>query len=118
MASARARGARRVSPPKAGGSCVSWRARWTGLSSRTGLPPSCPAAPRRSPATPAEEGVMRVGLVGAALAAAVHLGSVAHAGTTLLNVSYDPTRELYADVNKAFARHWKEQSGESVTIRA
>jgi sulfate transport system substrate-binding protein len=33
-------------------------------------------------------------------------------------VSYDPTRELYADFNKAFARHWKEQTGQSVTIRA
>lgn len=36
---------------------------------------------------------------------------------TLLNVSYDPTRELYEDVNKAFASHWKEQTGESVEIR-
>ncbi len=27
---------------------------------------------------------------------------------TLLNVSYDPTRELYEDINAAFAAHWKE----------
>jgi sulfate/thiosulfate transport system substrate-binding protein len=40
----------------------------------------------------------------------------AHADTTLLNVSYDPTRELYADFNKAFASHWKAETGESVTI--
>lgn len=33
---------------------------------------------------------------------------------TLLNVSYDPTRELYRDYNAAFARHWQEQTGETV----
>src|SRR5882724_2242524 len=42
----------------------------------------------------------------------------AAAQTTLLNVSYDPTRELYADINKAFAAAWKQQTGETVTIRA
>jgi sulfate transport system substrate-binding protein len=35
----------------------------------------------------------------------------------LLNVSYDPTRELYADFNKAFAAHWKAKTGEAVTVR-
>jgi sulfate transport system substrate-binding protein len=40
----------------------------------------------------------------------------ASADTTLLNVSYDPTRELYREFNAAFARHWQEQAGESVTI--
>jgi sulfate transport system substrate-binding protein len=35
---------------------------------------------------------------------------------TLLNVSYDPTRELYQDFNKAFAEHWKQKTGETVTI--
>jgi sulfate transport system substrate-binding protein len=40
----------------------------------------------------------------------------ASADTTLLNVSYDPTRELYREFNAAFAKHWQEQSGESVTI--
>jgi sulfate/thiosulfate-binding protein len=39
------------------------------------------------------------------------------AQTTLLNVSYDPTRELYQDFNAAFARHWKATTGETVTIR-
>ena len=38
--------------------------------------------------------------------------------TQLLNVSYDPTRELYRDVNAAFARSWKDQTGETITIRA
>jgi sulfate transport system substrate-binding protein len=36
---------------------------------------------------------------------------------TLLNVSYDPTRELYVDFNKRFAEYWKEKSGQDVTIR-
>jgi len=36
---------------------------------------------------------------------------------TLLNVSYDPTREFYQDYNKAFAQHWKTQSGQTVTIK-
>ncbi len=35
---------------------------------------------------------------------------------TLLNVSYDPTRELYQDFNQAFARHWQAQTGQAVTI--
>ncbi len=35
----------------------------------------------------------------------------------LLNVSYDPTRELYQDVNAAFARYWKAKSGDSVNIQ-
>lgn len=35
----------------------------------------------------------------------------------LLNVSYDPTRELYADFNGAFAAHWKAQTGDDVTIK-
>lgn len=33
---------------------------------------------------------------------------------TLLNVSYDPTRELYRDYNNAFARYWREQTGETL----
>ncbi|PPB83864.1 sulfate transport system substrate-binding protein [Mycetohabitans endofungorum] len=39
------------------------------------------------------------------------------AGSTLLNVSYDPTRELYQDVNQAFAKEWKAKTGESVSFR-
>jgi sulfate transport system substrate-binding protein len=34
----------------------------------------------------------------------------------LLNVSYDPTRELYADFNAAFAKHWKETTGDTLTV--
>ncbi|HUL02375.1 MAG TPA: sulfate ABC transporter substrate-binding protein [Gemmatimonadales bacterium] len=36
---------------------------------------------------------------------------------TLLNVSYDPTRELYQDVNAAFARYWKTKTGQDVVVR-
>ncbi|TDP72611.1 sulfate ABC transporter substrate-binding protein [Roseateles toxinivorans] len=42
---------------------------------------------------------------------------LALAQTTLLNVSYDPTRELYQDFNAAFAKHWKAKTGETVTIK-
>ena len=35
----------------------------------------------------------------------------------LLNVSYDPTRELYEQYNKAFSAHWKQQTGDNVVIR-
>lgn len=40
-----------------------------------------------------------------------------HAGQVLLNVSYDPTRELYKDYNAAFAKYWKAEAGEDITIR-
>src|SRR4051812_31284624 len=36
---------------------------------------------------------------------------------TLLNVSYDPTRELYADYNTAFSKYWKAKTGDTVTIK-
>lgn len=36
---------------------------------------------------------------------------------TLLNVSYDPTRELYQEYNTAFAKYWKEKTGQDVTIQ-
>ena len=55
-----------------------------------------------------------------AVAAGVALivgGGVAHADVSLLNVSYDPTRELYAQYNAEFAKHWKETTGETVTIQ-
>ena len=39
------------------------------------------------------------------------------ADITLLNVSYDPTRELYQDFNAAFARQWKAKTGDNVTVK-
>src|SRR5882672_6675035 len=35
----------------------------------------------------------------------------------LLNVSYDPTRELFVDYNKAFAAYWKGKTGDVVTVK-
>ena len=35
----------------------------------------------------------------------------------LLNVSYDPTRELYTEYNAAFAKHWKEKTGDNITVQ-
>jgi sulfate/thiosulfate-binding protein len=43
--------------------------------------------------------------------------SAVQAQTTLLNVSYDPTRELYQDFNAAFAQYWKARTGEVLTIK-
>ncbi|ODR98125.1 sulfate transporter subunit [Methyloceanibacter methanicus] len=54
-----------------------------------------------------------------ATAAALSLTAAATpslADTTLLNVSYDPTRELYKEVNAQFAKEWKEKTGETVII--
>src|SRR5262245_20432379 len=39
------------------------------------------------------------------------------AQTTLLNVSYDPTRELYQEFNAVFVKHWKAKTGEDVAIK-
>src|SRR5436190_7263231 len=41
----------------------------------------------------------------------------AAADTTILNVSYDPTRELYKAIDTAFAQDWKAKTGEDVTIQ-
>lgn len=41
----------------------------------------------------------------------------AAAKVQILNVSYDPTRELYKDFNAAFAKHWKAQTGDTLTVR-
>jgi len=51
---------------------------------------------------------------------ALTLGSLIPAAAqnvTLLNVSYDPTRELYQDFNAAFARYWKGKTGQNVTVQ-
>jgi sulfate transport system substrate-binding protein len=59
--------------------------------------------------------VSALALIGAVLASGN--GQAAASEVTLLNVSYDPTRELYDDYNKAFARHWEAKSGKKITIR-
>ena len=53
-----------------------------------------------------------------ALAFALAAGSVAARDVTLLNVSYDPTRELYQEVNAAFALAWKTKTGDNVSVKA
>ncbi len=58
-----------------------------------------------------------LGLLVASLAA-IAPSAVHAADIELLNVSYDPTREFYADVNERFAAHWKQRTGETVKIRA
>ena len=42
---------------------------------------------------------------------------IAQQRVELLNVSYDPTRELYVEYNQAFARHWKAKTGQDVAIK-
>jgi sulfate/thiosulfate transport system substrate-binding protein len=52
----------------------------------------------------------------AALASALIAGPVA-AAETLLNVSYDPTRELYSEFNAAFNKHWQAQGNDAISIQ-
>jgi sulfate transport system substrate-binding protein len=58
---------------------------------------------------------MKKSILVSALVSALFLGN-AHADVELLNVSYDPTRELYKAYNPVFAKHWKETKNETVTI--
>src|SRR5699024_10560482 len=53
-----------------------------------------------------------------ALAGGILLAPLAQAAApiTLLNVSYDPTRELFVDYNAAFAKYWKAKTGQDVKI--
>ena len=48
---------------------------------------------------------------------AVALAATASAQLSLLNVSYDPTREFYQDFNAAFVKYWKAKTGQDVSIR-
>ena len=52
-----------------------------------------------------------------AVLAAAAVPAAAGAPTQLLNVSYDPTRELYQDINAAFAKSWAAQAKQQVTIK-
>ena len=55
-------------------------------------------------------------LIAGILAASVVAGNALAADVTLLNVSYDPTRELYVDYNAAFAKYWEAKAGDNVTV--
>ncbi|MDP3832822.1 MAG: sulfate ABC transporter substrate-binding protein [Hydrogenophaga sp.] len=56
-------------------------------------------------------------LAATALGASAFSAIAQPAPVTLLNVSYDPTRELYVEVNAAFIKHWKARTGQDVTIK-
>ena len=51
------------------------------------------------------------------LVASIFISNSTFADKTLLNVSYDPTRELYSEFNAAFAEHWQAKNNEKVTIQ-
>ena len=55
-------------------------------------------------------------LVAFGLAVAASVGLSAQSKVTLLNVSYDPTRELYQEINAAFAKAWQAKTGQAITI--
>src|SRR5713226_5746340 len=58
---------------------------------------------------------VRQSLFALALGALATLASAAD--QTLLNVSYDPTRELYQDFNAAFVKYWRQKSGNTVEVQ-
>ena len=60
--------------------------------------------------------VSRLATAALAFALTLSAGAAFARDVQLLNVSYDPTRELYRDFNAAFAKHWKETKGDNVTI--
>jgi sulfate/thiosulfate transport system substrate-binding protein len=62
--------------------------------------------------------IPKFSLLAVALAASFQFSvPAAAADVTLLNVSYDPTRELYQDFNKAFAKDWKAKTGDTLTVK-
>jgi sulfate transport system substrate-binding protein len=65
--------------------------------------------------SPSRRGLLTA-MAGAGLAAACGQAGSADGGATLLNVSYDPTRELYKDINAAFAAEWRSKGNPSVSV--
>jgi sulfate/thiosulfate-binding protein len=63
--------------------------------------------------------LLATAVIGAASVTGMTAGMIAqaHADTSFLNVSYDPTRELYQDFNQAFGKKWKAETGETVTFK-
>ena len=78
-----------------------------------------PAAPTAAPAKPAEAPKPTAAAAApASTAAAAAPKPVAGGGPIeILNVSYDPTRELYQDFNAAFSKHWQAQTGQAVSVK-
>ena len=56
-------------------------------------------------------------LISIAVAVVSATAHAAPAPATLLNVSYDPTRELYQDINTAFAKSWQAATGQQVEVK-
>ena len=56
-------------------------------------------------------------LAASTLLAGIAVGAAAQPAVTLLNVSYDPTRELYVEFNAAFSKYWKAKTGQDVSIK-
>jgi sulfate/thiosulfate transport system substrate-binding protein len=60
---------------------------------------------------------MRINTFAVVVALGAVLSGLPLSAQMLLNVSYDPTRELYQDVNAAFVRQWKAKTGQTISIR-
>jgi len=72
---------------------------------------------RKAAVVPVRAKALVLAVLFAALAATLSLDVSALAQTVLLNVSYDPTRELYRDINQAFVADWQAKTGETITLR-
>ncbi len=66
---------------------------------------------------PFPAGKMRTYFAILAVIVAFLVPATVRADVTILNVSYDPTRELYRDINSAFARYWKAKTGQNVIVK-
>src|SRR5687768_6635518 len=66
---------------------------------------------------PEEDMKIEAWLMPGFIAATLLIGGNVWADRTLLNVSYDPTRELYQEVNSAFVKHWEEKTREKISIK-
>jgi len=66
--------------------------------------------------SPSRRGLLAGAGAGAATLLAGGLAQAQGKPVTLLNVSYDPTRELYKDINAAYAKYWKEKVGQTLVI--
>jgi len=77
---------------------------------------------RKAPRFPFKARRLATAILAAAIvitAASFASAPLSHAATSsLLNVSYDPTRELYKEINQAFAAEWKAKTGETISVRA
>ena len=64
-----------------------------------------------------KKSLLAIALLAVAFGTAAPLTAAAK-DISLLNVSYDPTRELYQDFNDAFSKYWLAKTGDKVTVKA